>query len=603
MKKNFIKKATGVILLMFAILFTYSCKKELFKLSTTDDLNITGYLEQNSEQYSMLLEIMEKSKTQGYLGAYGTYTLFAPTNDAIQNWVTSNGKSSLNEFSDAELLNFVKYHVIRDTVSTIRFTDGKIQTPTLFGEYLYTDVVNGTYRVNKQALINKSNIILGNGVIQSIDKVLVPPAENLFELVKSNPDYSIFTEALIATGFNDTLSYQRGQEIAAEKRFQTVIVQSDSLYRTMGINNYADLAARYSTKNDPKNHADSLWLYMAYHITNDGKFLQDIAGSPTLYTLAPKEIISTKLDVTNILLNETVFNGVLEPGAQIIRSKSDNLAMNGVMHVAKDNFYIKVRQQVPVYFDFDSPELRAALGAGFRNAAFTANQNLVKNGVSIASSIIPQNTAISVGSYNFNSGTTDATRPKANGDYLLLSFCNASTARQKYIDFKTPYLVKGRYKVWICYVQYDYGARLQTSFDPGTPQEQILPNITYTDQGISASGVPNTAAGTGSANADNLMLAQGYKRYMATNVEYNANNVKGLKALYGTGSDKNVGRLAGIIDVQTTDRHVLRLTAIGEARCANENTWIDMIHFIPADDPEQNYPRFHILPGELFYRP
>jgi uncharacterized surface protein with fasciclin (FAS1) repeats len=596
MKRNFIT-TKGVFIMAAIMLVIYSCKKEIFKLSTTSDVNITGYLEENPE-YSMLLEIMAKSKTQGYLGAYGTYTLFAPTNTAIQAWLTENGKTSVNDFSDEELLKFIKYHVIKDTVSTVRFTDGKIKTPTLFGEYLYTDVVNGTYRINKQALISKSNILCGNGVIQAIDKVLVPPAKNLAELVESNPNYSIFTEALKRTGFYDTLSYQRGQDIATEKRFQTVIVQSDSLYHTMGINNYDDLAAKYSTKNDPQNHADSLWLYMAYHITNDGKFLQDIASSPSLYTLAPKEIISTKLDTTKVLLNEAVFNGILEPGAEIIRSKSDNLASNGVMHEAKDNFYIKVRKQVPVYFDLaDSPELIAGLGAAYHNS----NKELMVDGASIASSVIFEDPTKSQGSkYDYWNGF-DAKRPRANGDYLNLSMCNANSARQKYIEFKTPYLVKGRYKVWICYVQFNYGAHLQTSYDPGTPQEQILPNIAYTNLDLGASGVNKNDMAQ--PNADNLMLAQGYKRYMATTAEYSANGVRGLKPLSGNDAVPNVGRLAGIINVETTDRHIIRLTAIGEGRCATNNTWVDMIQFIPADDTEQNYPRFHVTPGELFYRP
>jgi uncharacterized surface protein with fasciclin (FAS1) repeats len=600
MKRNYFK-TTGLIMLVVAALLAYSCKKELFKISTTNDVNITGYLEQNPDTYSMLLQILEKSKTQGYLGAYGTYTLFAPTNSAIQNWLKEQGKSSINDFSDEDLLNFVKYHVVKDTVSTVRFSDGKIKTPTLFGEFLYTDVANGTYRVNKEAFISKMNILCGNGIIQSIDKVLVPPAKNLAELIESNGRYTIFTAALKATGFYDTLKYQRGEDIATEKRFQTVIAQSDSLYNTLEIYDLDDLIDKYSNTNSPKNHNDSLWLYMAYHIMNDGKFLEDIAGSSSLYTLAPKEIISTSLDVTRILLNETVFNGIKEPGAEINRDKSDNLAVNGVMHEAKDNFYIKVRQQVPVYFDVtSSPELIAALGSAYGNAT----RPLVVNGKSITSSIIFEDPAkTQSNNYDFWSAL-EAKRPRANGDYLNLSTCNANAARQKFVDIKTPYLVKGRYKVWVCYVQNNNGSHFQTTYDPGTPQQQILPNIVYCSSTLTAgSGLDNTTIG--GPNADNLMLVQGYKRYMATTAETNANGVRGLKPVSGGDAGLNVGRLAGIINVETTDRHIIRLTAVGDGgnRCSSNTTWIDMIHFIPADDNEQIYPRFHVTPGELFYRP
>ncbi|RKD12840.1 hypothetical protein BCY91_11385 [Pelobium manganitolerans] len=591
--------AKGVLLMTVMLLVMYSCKKEIFKLSTTSDVNITGYLEENPEQYSMLLQILEKSKTQGYLGAYGTYTLFAPTNAAIQTWLTENGKNSVADIADEDLLNFVKYHVIKDTVSTVRFADGKIRTPTLFGEYLYTDVSNGLYRVNKSATISKSNIVCGNGIIQSIDRVLVPPTKSLAQLIESKADrYSIFLEALKTTGFYDTLSYQRGDNVTPQKRFQTVIVQSDSLYATMGINSYQDLADKYSTKNDPQNHADSLWLYIAYHISNGANFVQDIGSAQSIYTLAPGEIVSTKLVNTQVLLNEAEFNGVLEPGAPLIRSYSDMQASNGVLHEARDNFYIKVRKQVPVYFDLaDSPEMIAALGSAYHNAGL----EIMTNGASIASSVIFEDPTKSQGSSYDYAPTPDARRPRANGDMLNLSFCNSSAARQKYVEFKTPYLVKGRYKVWLCYIQFNYGAHLQASYDPGTDHEQILPNIAYTTTDLGGLGISSTdLAGP---NSDNLLLAQGYKRYMALKSETSRNGASGNKDANGNNGVSNVGRLMGVINVETTDRHIIRLTAIGEGRCATKNTWLDMLHFIPVDDNEQNYPRFSAKPGEIFDRP
>ena len=115
-------------------------KKNIYKQTTSDEVNITGYLEQHADTYSLLLEALEKVKASGYLGAYGTYTLFAPTNDAVKKWMAENGKTSISEFQDADLMQFVKYHIVRDTVGSLRFTDGKIKSPTLFGEYLYTDV-------------------------------------------------------------------------------------------------------------------------------------------------------------------------------------------------------------------------------------------------------------------------------------------------------------------------------------------------------------------------------------------------------------------------------------------------------------------------------
>jgi len=343
-------------------------------------------------------------------------------------------------------------------------------------------------------------------------------------------------------------------------------------------------------------------LFVAYHISNSGMFLEDIISASSIYTLAPKEIISTKLQAGKVLLNDDEFNGVIEPGAELLRAKSDVLASNGVLHESDQSIAIKVRQQTPVYFDVaSSSELRNALGGAYGNAGGV--MALVANGVPIANSFrFDRHDYLTMANnvYRYYGDLTEA-RPYANGDLLELSIGPGTANRVTWIELKTPYLVKGRYKVWICYAQHGSGVPMQVTFNPGKADEQILPNVVFFNQTLSASGITN--ANMGQPNADNLMLAQGYKRYMATVNDYNANGHIGTKAMSGTRSDVNVGRLAGTIEVETTDRHIIRLEGLGDSWGANGNTYLDMIQFIPADDVEQVYPRFYPVPGELFYRP
>ncbi|MFD1768679.1 fasciclin domain-containing protein [Sphingobacterium suaedae] len=599
MKRNLKKQWKIGVTFLLSLCVLWACQKEMFRETTTDEVNITGYLDLHPDTYSLLSEILVRSKTAGYLGAYGTYTLFAPDNNAIQAWIKSKGKNTIADFSDDELLNLVKYHVIRDTVGSTRFTDGKIKTPTLFGEFLYTDVSSQSFRINRSAHITRMNVLCGNGLVHGIDQVLTPPTQSLAEVIENDNRYSIFSQALKETGFYDTLYFERGMEVPVEKRFQTVIVESDSVLKTQGIQSFADLKAEYSHTGDPKNPKDSLWLYMAYHISNDGKFLEDIVAMSTIYTLAPKEIISTKRDGIRILLNEDEFNGVFEPGAELNRNKSDVMASNGVLHESLQSFKIKVRKQVPVYFDAaTSPELKVALGGAF---GVNGTKALVSNGQPIANSLGFEKLdvlTIESNAYDYW-GTLETKRPRANGDILNLSVCSNNANRVKYVELKTPYLVKGRYKVWVCFLQNGNAPEVQAIFNPGKEDEQVLPNIIFFNQTLSASGVSDM----GNANADNLMLAQGYKRYMATSGDYNANGVAGgIKPKTGNDAGLNVGRLAGTIEVETTDRHTIRFLAVG-GKCSSNSMWLDMIQFIPADDLEQIYPRFHQIPGELFYRP
>lgn len=599
MKKNIIHTLYVAVIGWVMCLAVVACKKAMYRQTTTDEVNITEYLQKKPDTYSVFLEAMERAKASGFLGAYGTYTLFAPTNEAMKEWITENGKNSLADFGEEELTSLVRYHIVKDTVGSLRFTDGKIKTPTLFKEFLYTDVVNGNFRINKSAFISQANIICGNGIVHELDKVLTPPSMSLAEIIESNPRYSIFAQALKETGFYDTLYYRRGTEIADQKRFQTAIVESDSVLNAIGIESYAALKERYSQTGNPKNHSDSLWLYVAYHISNGGNYLEDIASLSSIYTLAPKEIINTKLLGTRVLLNDDIFNGVYEPGAELSRYRSDITAVNGVLHESLNNFRIKVRVQVPVYFDVaTSPELLQALGSAYRNGS----KPLVANGQTIANSIGFEKLdviTITSNNYNYYSGLTTK-RPYANGDLLTLTMCANNASRVKYVELKTPYLVKGKYKVWVCYAQNGQGSGLQVIYNPGKADEQTLPNIVFLSQTLSASGVNDR----GDPNADNLMLAQGYKRYMATQGDYNANGVTGgvLSLTSGDGA-LNVGRLAGTINVETTDRHTIRLQAVSDVKCGSNLVYLDMIQFIPADDLEQIYPRFHQIPGELFYRP
>ncbi|GAB3028242.1 hypothetical protein GCM10027051_36630 [Niabella terrae] len=598
MKKNY-HLAIGIAIFSGLICWSIiACKKQTYRQTTSDEVNITGYLEQHPDRYSLFLEALQSVQASGFLGAYGTYTLFAPANDAMTRWMQENGKTAISDFQVEELNTLVRYHIIRDTVGTLRFTDGKIITPTLFGEYLYTDVSSGSFRINKSAEVTAANILCGNGIVHEINQVLIPPSKSLAELIAGNSRYSIFAQALQETGFYDTLYYERGTEIDAQKRFQTVIVESDSVLHAAGIDSYTTLKQRYSQTGDPQNHSDSLWLYIAYHISNGGSYLQDIGTASSIYTLAPKEIISTKLVDGKVLLNDDEFNGVYEPGAELNRPTSDVTAINGVLHESLNNFRIKVRVQVPVYFDVaTSPELQLSLGAAFRNA----EKPLVANGSPIASSIgFEKNDVITIESnkYAYYSGLSTK-RPYANGDLLTLSICANNANRVKYIDLKTPYLVKGRYKVWICYAQNGNAPSMQAIFNPGAADEQVLPNVIFFNQTLSGSGVSDLE----DPSADNLMLARGYKRYFATEGDYNANGVSG-GILEKSGNGRlNVGRLAGIINVETTDRHTIRLQAVKDVKCQSNSVYLDMIQFIPADDLEQIYPRFHQIPGELFYRP
>jgi len=127
--------------------------------------------------------------------------------DAIKIYLQQIGKAATDELDTTALKDLVRIHLIQDTVSTSGFTDGKLSTPTMYGQYLITGVNDaGITMVNRQAFITQSNILIGNGYIHVIDHVLQPARLTLAKMVEQNSKFSIFTQALKATGFYDTLT-------------------------------------------------------------------------------------------------------------------------------------------------------------------------------------------------------------------------------------------------------------------------------------------------------------------------------------------------------------------------------------------------------------
>ena len=601
MKNNFNVRNFAIVAVIctLTLLFINSCKQEQYTQSTTDDVNITGYLDKNPDQFSLMSQIIKRSGTAGYLGAYGRFTLFTPTNDAINAWLKSNNKTGVEQLTVAEAVDMVKYHLLPDTVATSRFSDGKLAQITLYGQYLQTGVKNeagvSNYTVNKLAKITQSNVRLGNGIVHVLDHVLIPASLTLAKSIEANARYTYFTQALKETGFYDSLDVDGATVLDTTRRFQTAILESDSALKAAGFATYASFKARYSKSGNPKLHSDSLWLYMAYHLSAGPTYVTDIISSPAIYTLAPKEVITTKFAGQSVLLNEDEFAGVLEPGVEVNRTYSDVTASNGVQHEVKKPFTIKVRLQVPVFFDVaDQPELRA--NPKWRGAA-AATIPLYPNNVNILSGVIYDLSKVTQGSQYDYVTVPDANRKRNANDILSMSF-GTNVQRLQWMELRTPMLVKGRYKVWVCYLYNASSVAFQVGFDVGRPNAQILPNTVDFRQEMGASGVTGTTAAN--ANADALMMTNGFKRYMATTNDYQG-TLRGQNSVSGSGWNFSVGRLAGIIDVQTTDRHWIRLTMIAGSAGSNNATWLDMIHFIPVD-AEQGWPRFSTQ-GVMFQKP
>jgi uncharacterized surface protein with fasciclin (FAS1) repeats len=560
--KKYVSILVSAFVGLLILICASSCKKIKYVENTTTDLNIYGYIKSNPEKYSSITKIVEKSGYSGFLNAYGSYTMFVPTDSAVKIYLTEVNKT-LEGLTEKEAQDIVKFHLLEDTLPTNTFKDGKLPTITMYGQYLVTSVVNkggiSVVEVNRQGVITQPNIRTGNGYIHQVDRVLKPASKTVAELIAADAKYSIFKDALAATGYYDTIN-TINSTVPSLRRWFTVLAETNKALQDSGITSFTALKAKYSNTGDPKNPLDSLNIYIKYHIIPEAKYLADIVSTGSHITLAPLEVLASKLEDVKVLINDLDFNGVHEPGIELERSTSDVSATTGVLHTALAHFTTKVRQPTAVYWDVaDFPEVRK-LPAVFRRANFSFAYGSLKD--------FAWDRTTNTLDYAY---TTSSTINVFWGDYLSVPMGN--TTRHNWIEFTTPIIVKGRYKVWVCYRAAKGSGTVGLPGGSNMPVQPSFDGVDLSRQFNFCEQRPNLS--------DGELEALGWKKYSPSATQF------------------MTGKFLGIIDVTTTDRHKFKLRSLPAAGTGNPSNFLDMVHFIPINQ-NQYLPRFN-TDGTLQY--
>jgi uncharacterized surface protein with fasciclin (FAS1) repeats len=122
--------------------------------------------------FKTLVQLLESSGLAKDLGEKGPYTLFAPTDEAFAKLP----KATLDDLSKPEnkdkLLRVLKFHVVTGKHLAADVEKMK-KAKTLQGSEVTIEFKSGKLHVGG-ALVTKSDTLAGNGVIHTIDTVLMP---------------------------------------------------------------------------------------------------------------------------------------------------------------------------------------------------------------------------------------------------------------------------------------------------------------------------------------------------------------------------------------------------------------------------------------------
>ncbi|HYJ08756.1 MAG TPA: fasciclin domain-containing protein [Polyangiaceae bacterium] len=132
----------------------------------------------------------------------GPFTVFAPTDDAFAAFEDEN-PGVLAGLSKAELSGVLTYHVISGVAALSTSLKDDQVLVTLAGSPVLIDLTGGAKIAD--AAITTPDIVASNGVIHVIDKIILPPNDDLVSAAVAAGMFTSLTEALTAADLVTTL--------------------------------------------------------------------------------------------------------------------------------------------------------------------------------------------------------------------------------------------------------------------------------------------------------------------------------------------------------------------------------------------------------------
>ena len=158
------------------------------------------------------------------LSSWGEYTCFAPTNEAVEKYITDlyndeesplphNGmtEQSLEGLTDSLCNDIARYHLANTgAMTTIDMGGGSGSITTMLRVPVNHDGSTGKIVFNKVATIIEPDSVVTNGVVHVIDAV-IPRNTRLIseEFERLVPEFSIFLQALKLTGLIDSVKISK----------------------------------------------------------------------------------------------------------------------------------------------------------------------------------------------------------------------------------------------------------------------------------------------------------------------------------------------------------------------------------------------------------
>ena len=350
-----------------------ACKEEIDEsnLYTFTGETIEDYLANRSEQFSNFNYILQRIGYDKILSGYGTYTCFAPNNEAVQHYVDSlyddmsnkdlphNGMTArgLEGLTDSLCKDIALFHLLGTEVMSVYMGNG-MTVKTILGREITTslDTITKRVAINRDAQILKDGIDqdLENGVLHEISQVITRSNQLVAGEFESHSDqFGVFSNVLKAVGLADSLTATSHdfEKITIKTGFYlpekcemgyTVFAETDEVLKAHGITDVTTMAAyadsvysncqtwydyvrenniQVSRGTDYKNPWNVLSMFVRYHIlkykipydklTNDHNQIKKVTLVEYYETMLPYTLVKVTRNDGKLRLNRWEANSSL----------------------------------------------------------------------------------------------------------------------------------------------------------------------------------------------------------------------------------------------------------------------------------------------------
>ena len=143
---------------------------------------------------STLVTALTKADLASLFTGSTKYTVLAPTNDAFAKIPTATLNLLLKPENKDLLAKLLKYHVLAGEIKSTQII-GLSQATTVEGSNINIKVSDGNIFINSDALVTAVDIVASNGIIHTIDDVLLPLSVDLTKLIDSSSVVSTIAPA------------------------------------------------------------------------------------------------------------------------------------------------------------------------------------------------------------------------------------------------------------------------------------------------------------------------------------------------------------------------------------------------------------------------